>query len=187
MRLHFNSAHRGYEQLSSRQPQKQRTDYKRQEKTITPPREENTTHRKEKKRKRKSVIIIEVNLAGLGMKTLSVRVHVMFKCETWAASENELGLKCLTLGAVILSKLNLAFESISSEPRCHARAASSLTCGNVKKRKEKKKRNENYNQKNNILAGDFDSASICFARVTSRRTPHWGNCLLVRWATVREE
>lgn len=120
------------------------------------------------------------------MKTLSVRVHVMFKCETWAASENELGLKCLTVGAVILSKLNLAFKSISSEPRRHARAESSLTCGNVKKKKEKK-RNENYNQKNNILAGDFDSASICFARVTSRRTLDWGNCLLVRWATVREE
>lgn len=136
MRLHFNSAHRGYEQLSSRQPQKQRTDYKRQEKTITPPREENTTHRKEKKRKK--IKIIEVNLAGLGIKALSVWVHVMFKCETWAASENELGLKCLTVGAVILSKLNLAFKSISSEPRRHARAASSLTCGNVKKRKEMK-------------------------------------------------
>lgn len=74
------------------------------------------------------------------MKTLSVRVHVMFKCETCAASENELGLKCLTVGAVILSKLNLAFKSISSEPRRHARAASSLTCGNVKKKKRKKKK-----------------------------------------------
>lgn len=101
-------------------------------------REKKIPHTEKKKRERKSVIIIEVNLAGLGMKTLSVRVHVMFKCETWAASENELGLKCLTVGAVILSKLNLAFKSISSEPRRHARAASSLTCGNVEKKKEKK-------------------------------------------------